>query len=214
MFKIVQLRSSHTNGVVLAGLATGVLLAALGGTVAHSGREVGRVQNPKAEADLARAELVTALRTSTGKRVSAWTAQTADGRRCSLFQVDDGGTTTETLDAGSAQGFCPTNDGLSQRDRRAMVISWLPNPAGGFNVIVEGSAAPASGITRFAVESAAGPVASVASTRGFVLAELPVVASHGDVPAGGPYLLVGYDRAGNAITRESIDDAITQGRPS
>lgn len=216
MLKIIESRSRHTNGVVVAGVATGVLLAVLGGTaaLAHNGRRVARAQNPKAEADLARAELVTALQTSTGKRVSAWAARTADGRRCSFFQIDDAGASTAALDPASAQGFCPTNDGLPQRDRRAMVISWLPNPAGGFSVIVEGSAAPGSGIAGFSVESSAGPIASVASKNGFVVAELPAVASHGDVPAGGPYVLVGYNPAGNPVTHESIDDAITQGRPS
>lgn len=131
---------------------------------------------------------------------SLWVGPTEASGRCVFIHV-----------GGVANGGVPTPNGGSQCDIGPSAPQTLPiatnltwYPANGtFTLLIDGHVAPGSRITRVVMK--AGAQARVLTlAKGYFLADV-ATAPQGQLPANGtPYVLVGYDKNGQEVSRVDL----------
>jgi hypothetical protein len=100
-----------------------------------------------------------------------------------------------------------------QRAPIAATINWIDPAAGQFEVVLAGQVSAASGIARIELRSASG-TAPLPLAEGLFLGALPSSGAAGQlVRAGGPYVLVGRDRAGAEVATLDLAELLAASRP-
>ena len=83
---------------------------------------------------------------------------------------------------------------------------------GVYKVLLQGQVAPDLGIARVTLRSATGETA-IPFANGYYLGQLPETGSSGTLPPGGPYALVGYDRAGHVVATQDLGEVVARSAP-
>jgi hypothetical protein len=142
--------------------------------------------------------------TSTGEYASLWQAPTTDGGRCVFLRFAKDPLAVPR--AGYDGGAC-SPAGAAYRDPIAVAVHWLPAAQKGFQVLLTGLHAEPE-ITQLELKSGASS-SPLVFERGHFIGELPSVPSAGELPAGsGPYIVVGYDSAGNEVASVNVNAQI------
>jgi hypothetical protein len=149
-----------------------------------------------------------AFTSASGMRITAWAVPTTDGRTCTFFEQGTAAALVDTFysDGRSAGGsYCPSDPTYTPAAGAfTAFISYVANPAGGYNVVIEGGTEPGSSITRFAIESPSRPL-GIDSGDGYFVGELPGTVSQLDaIPPGGPYALIGYAADGSILVNQDL----------
>jgi hypothetical protein len=195
--------------LLVAAFASAALVVTAGIAVAAGAFDI--FQSPEQQIVPGSAANVLSYQTSFGREVTGWAAPTPDGRQCAFFQFDDPSvapTPSFHPDSDSLGEACPTP---GDTGGGGGLVEWWPRGDGSYSILLLGLASPSSGIVRFGLEGPNGPLTTIASTKSLYVAELPAASAHGVMPAGGPYYLVGYDAAGNVLTRQDINRTTADG---
>lgn len=140
--------------------------------------------------------------TSFGEYLSGWTAATTDGRPCTFFQVDPTSAAAEFH--GNNGGFCMSD--ATQHGSLFSMILWQPT-SGGFIPVVEGFAAPGSGINQLALLQGSTRLSTFSTGGGVLIGQLPPTTSRVAL-TGGQFYLVGYDTNGDQTASTDLNKVV------
>jgi hypothetical protein len=131
---------------------------------------------------------------------SLWFGPTEASGRCVFLHIGGAPKGTQPTPNGGSQ--CDVGPSAPQTLPIATNLTWYP-ANGTFTLLVDGRAAPGSGIARVVLKSSVGTkVLTLAS--GYFLADV-ATAAQGQLPADGrPYILIGYDKGGQEISRVDL----------
>ena len=149
-----------------------------------------------------------------GSTIALWQAPASNGNVCVfLAKADEPPTPGLTGNNPSGGGDCSQHGTPQGPARTAVNVTFsatrLPN--GDYSEILDGHTYPGSDITKLELHGG-GNVIPVALADGWFLVELPD--SHTvNLPAGGPWLLIGYDKNGNQISTLNLNHQQAQSEP-
>jgi hypothetical protein len=129
-----------------------------------------------------------------GATVALWSAPTLDGRECvyvALASLRPSGVSSRM----PGGGYCSERRKQRRPSRSPFGPIQLSVDSGG---LISGEVGPASGIVRIELRSARGST-ELPFRNGYFLGQLPEGGSPGKLPPGGPFVVVGYDRAGSEV---------------
>jgi hypothetical protein len=131
---------------------------------------------------------------------SLWIGPTETSGRCVFISV--GSTASGTAPTPNGGSQCDLGPSAPQTISVATNLTWYPaNP--GFTLLLDGHVAAGSRITKIVLRSAA-EARTLPLAKNYFLADLPA-APQGQLPAvGRPYVLVGYDKDGQEVTRVDL----------
>jgi hypothetical protein len=131
---------------------------------------------------------------------SLWIGPTETSGRCVFISV--GSTASGTTPTPNGGSQCDLGPSAPQAIPVATNLTWYPaNP--GFTLLLDGHVAAGSRITKIVLRSSA-EARTLPLVKNYFLADLPA-APQGELPAEGrPYVLVGYDKAGQEVTRVDL----------
>lgn len=205
------MRSSRSSvRAVAAAVGGAIAIAATASAVTASLRASG----PPAT-DVDRSKLTRVVDHPTASvAASVWTAPTPDGRTCVFLPVAAAGTELAAADAFRAAAFCPIalEPRTLRSPRYATFTQWVPTQEGTFVPVVRG-ALGGGGIAMITAEGNAGGKIPANSARGYFTVELPAVPVRGELPAGGPFYLVGSDARGVEVFRLNLTETLEKGTP-
>lgn len=196
--KIALAAAVFAGAAALASVA--VATSAFGGATRH----VSPPSDPAAQTTTA--QEILSLNTSWGNELSAWVSQTSDGRSCAFFQYDAVGTVPAFHPhANTAGAFCSGSPSSSGSGHLAVIASSVARGDGTYSMLVRGVVPSGAKTARVVLEDPSGAVTEFPSSQGYFAGELPgTTAGPDQVPAGGPYVLVGYDASGNAVAQINL----------
>lgn len=154
---------------------------------------------------------VVATRLARGEPAVAWVAPTTDGGRCVVLAVGLDASTTAPSPTANSGGWCERPPIPLQSAPIATTINWLNPDRGRFEVALAGELSAASGIARLELDSPAGS-AVLPLAEGLFVGSLPPAAA-GELPPGGPYVLVGFDEVGSEVARLDLGALLEQAQP-
>lgn len=139
------------------------------------------------------------IRTPAGE-ASLWIGPTETSGRCVFIHVGNTGSGTVPTPNGGSQ--CDLGPGAPQTLPIATNLTWYPANSG-FTLLLDGHVAAGARITRIVLQSSA-EARALPLAKGYFLADLPV-APQGQLPADGrPYVLLGYGKDGQEVTRVDL----------
>jgi hypothetical protein len=165
--------------------------------------------------DLSQARSLVSMTLSSGQALTVWQAPTTSGGQCTFTHYSEPAavSTRPTAIDGSAEcSDSAPSQSWSPGRPLSTGIEWNRGPGGLYDVLVEGRVNPLSGIAHVDLRSASGST-RLAFANDHFLGELPRTSAAGQLPDGGPYVLVAYDGAGSAVATQDIQAAIDQARP-
>lgn len=150
-----------------------------------------------------------------GETIAIWRMPQSDGTLCVLQAL----AAPKPAAPGTSgpnpvgAGFC----GSAERNQSTLPPGQLIGPRlgaglepGGYRWLLSGNVRPDSGITRLELRSANGSL-PLAYDNGWFLGQLPSSSSStGELPPGGPYVLVGYDSQSTEIARVGLGPRATR----
>jgi hypothetical protein len=153
------------------------------------------------------------LRMPDGAVAALWVAPTSEGGRCVVLNVGPDGSAAAPSRVANSGGWCARPPLSRQRAPIATTINWV-NPAGGlFEVVLAGQVSRASGIARVELRSAA-RATPLPLAQGLFVGALPSSGAAGQLArSGGPYVLVGRDRAGAEVATLDLAELLAAARP-
>jgi hypothetical protein len=185
---------------VLAAAAGALLLVAAASAVAAGHHLFDRLRSdPRVPGIVgARVQELLSLPTPAGE-VSLWIGPTQAGGRCVYLHIGDRAGPGAASPNGGSQ--CDVGPSSRQRIPINTNLTWYP-VRGSFTLLVDGHVAPDSRIAKIELRSAAGARA-LPLAKGYFLANI-TVAPQGQLPAGGPYVLVGFGKDGREVARVDL----------
>jgi hypothetical protein len=149
--------------------------------------------------DANRVQKLVSVPTPAGE-ASLWFGPTQASGRCVFLHV--GGTTNGAEPTPNGGSQCDVGPSSPQTLPIATNLTWYP-AEGTFALLVDGHVAPGSRITRVVLgSSVATRVLTLA--KGYFLADVGT-AAQGQLPTNGrPYILIGYDKEGQEISRVDL----------
>jgi hypothetical protein len=144
-----------------------------------------------------------------GQTIAIWHMPQSDGTLCVLTALASPKPSAPGVNGPNptGAGFC----GSSERNQSTLPPGKPIGPLlgaslepGGYRWLLRGNVRSDSGITRLELRAANGSL-PIAFDQGWFLAQLPSSSSStAELPAGGPYVLVGYDSDGKEIARVGL----------
>jgi hypothetical protein len=149
-----------------------------------------------------RVQKLASVQTPAGE-ASLWIGPTQASGRCVFIHIGaaaNGAVAVPTPNGGSQ---CDIGPSSPQTIPISTDLTWYPAGGGTFTLLLDGHVAPSSHITTIVLQSTT-ETRKLPFTKGYFLADL-AVAPQGQLPAeGGPYVLVGYDKAGQEVSRVDL----------
>jgi len=205
--------------VILAGAALIIPTLALSGRLGLF--DLGAYVSGNAKAphpsvvDLSQARKLVGMTLSSGRALTVWQAPTTGGGQCTFthYSEPSAASAPPTVIDGSAEcSDAAPSQKWSSDQPLSTGLEWNREPGGLYAVLVEGLVNPSSQIARVDLRSASGPT-PMAFANDYFLGELPPTSAAGQLPDGGPYVLIAYDSAGKVVATEDLQAAIDQARP-
>jgi hypothetical protein len=171
-------------------------------------------------ADLAQAhKLVQLMLTSSygiykqGAPLALWEAPGANGSDCVFEARADEAPTPLGGDNPAGGGGCSPSSAWSTPAGHPITVTLGASrlPDGSYAGLIQGHVDPASGISRLELSSAKTNM-PVTFANGWFLAQLPN-SSDVHLPSGGPWLLTGYNNAGDEVAQLNLNDLQKQAEP-
>jgi hypothetical protein len=148
-----------------------------------------------------------------GTTIALWEADGADGSTCVFEAKADEAPTPLGGNNPAGGGGCNASGIWATPVSVPITVTLGATrlPDGGYAGLLQGHVNPSSGISRLELTNASG-TADLAFANGWFLAQLP---KSGDVhlPAGGPWLLTGYNAAGNQIAQVNLNELQRKAEP-
>jgi hypothetical protein len=167
---------------------------------------------PPDDAPSVEAQLGMAVSTTmpNGHAAALWVAPTTEGGRCAVLAVGADASTVAPSPEANSGGWCERPP-IAPQPPIAATINWL-NPAGGhFEVALAGEISAAD-ITEIELQSPSGDEA-LPLEDGLFVGALPTSDAAGELPQGGPYVLVGRDEHGSEVARLDLALLLERARP-
>ena len=199
--------SRPRNTVALRYAVIGLVVGVMAAAVPAAGL-FGQPSPPRPQILYAHAAEADAIATSSNRIVSLSVAPTDAGGECLLLN-NHGSTSTPRI--GNAGGIC-TSKGSRENAPLSVVLSWLRNLDGTFDVIVAGRVTQSSGIRTISISPRGMTGSPVRVQHGAFLVSLPSVLQAGSLPEAAS-IGVGYDRAQREVAQLDLRELLRAAQP-
>jgi hypothetical protein len=150
-----------------------------------------------------------------GTAIALWRAPTLEGGECVFLALAT--LTPKDVSAAKSErslpggGACTGRSSPPPRNPEPFTtgMSWTSLHDGTYSVLLQGQVAPRLGIARVTLRTKT-EESAVPFANGYYLTQLENSTASDALPPGGPYVLVGYDSAGNVVAKQDLQQLIAK----